>query len=96
MCPRGRPRGQGRPRGLHLCLSHFKSCIRDMDRMKEQPRALRHAPLQIKKSVCIAFLLQFILCAVFFTISFYKGLFCAQFFLLFILATVYSGVVFLT
>ena len=20
MCPRGRPRGQGRPRGLHLCL----------------------------------------------------------------------------
>ena len=19
MCPRGRPRGQGRPRGLHLC-----------------------------------------------------------------------------
>ena len=24
MCPRGRPRGQGRPRGLHLCyLCHF-------------------------------------------------------------------------
>ena len=21
MCPRGRPRGQGRPRGLHLCLT---------------------------------------------------------------------------
>ena len=20
MCPRGRPRGQGRPRGLHLCF----------------------------------------------------------------------------
>ena len=20
MCPRGRPRGQGRPRGLHLCV----------------------------------------------------------------------------
>ena len=20
MCPRGRPQGQGRPRGLHLCL----------------------------------------------------------------------------
>ena len=20
MCPRGRPRGQGRPRGLHLCI----------------------------------------------------------------------------
>ena len=23
MCPRGRPRGQGRPRGLHLCLKPF-------------------------------------------------------------------------
>ena len=22
MCPRGRPRGQGRPRGLHLCCLH--------------------------------------------------------------------------
>ena len=22
MCPRGRPRGQGRPLGLHLCLLH--------------------------------------------------------------------------
>ena len=22
MCPRGRPRGQGRPRGLHLCHLH--------------------------------------------------------------------------
>ena len=21
MCPRGRPRGQGRPRGLHLCTA---------------------------------------------------------------------------
>ena len=21
MCPRGRPRGQGRPKGLHLCRS---------------------------------------------------------------------------
>ena len=24
MCPRGRPRGQGRPRGLHLCSLHLK------------------------------------------------------------------------
>ena len=23
MCPRGRPRGQGRPRGLHLCFLHL-------------------------------------------------------------------------
>ena len=23
MCPRGRPRGQGRPRGLHLCLTEY-------------------------------------------------------------------------
>ena len=23
MCPRGRPRGQGRPRGLHLCYLAF-------------------------------------------------------------------------
>ena len=23
MCPRERPRGQGRPRGLHLCLLYF-------------------------------------------------------------------------
>ena len=23
MCPRGRPRGQGRPRGLHLCLLSY-------------------------------------------------------------------------
>ena len=23
MCPRGRPRGQGRPRGLHLCYLCF-------------------------------------------------------------------------
>ena len=25
MCPRGRPRGQGRPRGLHLCWIPFVS-----------------------------------------------------------------------
>ena len=24
MCPRGRPRGQGRPRGLHLCSLEFR------------------------------------------------------------------------
>ena len=24
MCPRGRPRGQGRPRGLHLCLIFYR------------------------------------------------------------------------
>ena len=23
MCPRERPRGQGRPQGLHLCLLYF-------------------------------------------------------------------------
>ena len=25
MCPRGRPRGQGRPRGLHLCSEELKT-----------------------------------------------------------------------
>ena len=25
MCPRGRPRGQGRPRGLHLCHTVYES-----------------------------------------------------------------------
>ena len=28
MCPRGRPRGQGRPRGLHLCMAEKKFCRR--------------------------------------------------------------------
>ena len=27
MCPRGRPRGQGRPRGLHLWLLRFESIV---------------------------------------------------------------------
>ena len=27
MCPRGRPRGQGRPRGLHLCDSKHLSNV---------------------------------------------------------------------
>ena len=27
MCPRGRPRGQGRPRGLHLCCVEQQSFI---------------------------------------------------------------------
>ena len=28
MYPPGRPQGQGRPRGLHLCWSHYGSSIR--------------------------------------------------------------------
>ena len=27
MCPRGRPRGQGRPRGLHLCNLQYCSLL---------------------------------------------------------------------
>ena len=27
MCPRGRPRGQGRPRGLHFRLLYFRSLM---------------------------------------------------------------------
>ena len=28
MCPRGRPRGQGRPRGLHLCKLLIESKLK--------------------------------------------------------------------
>ena len=30
MCPRGRPRGQGRPRGLHLCNRYLGDKYFDM------------------------------------------------------------------
>ena len=59
-----------------------------LERIKEQPTALRHAPLtNIQKSLS-AFMQRFILCAVFLTIYFCKSLLCAVFWL-FVFARVY-------
>ena len=38
ICPRGRPRGQGRPRGLHLCHIQFKSPQEKKSHVCEPPK----------------------------------------------------------
>ena len=51
MCPRGRPRGQGRPRGLHLCSKKKKSCLTKDSLFSLETGAPRKIEEHFKKKV---------------------------------------------